>query len=417
METIGENMLILAQDQYYSLNNFETRLNSNVLIVGTSGAGKTRSIVEPNILQAVGSYIISDPKGNLYARYKEYLENLSYRVIKLEFTDPRNSEHYNFFHYIRDTQDILKVAHMLVYPEKTDKTIDPFWDSAAQLLLQSLIAYVMETMPPEAWTLESIMTLICMCEIEENDASCETPLDILMEGRKREDKDAYSVKTYRKFRIAAGRTLRSIMITLFARLGLFDVPEINELLKTDSIDIPSIGKEKTALFVVVSDTDRSLDVLVNVFFTQAMNELCRFADKECKDNRLPVSTRFIMDDFGTNCVISGLDRAIASIRSREISMMLMIQAESQLFQAYGDNGRTIRGCCDSFVYLGGSDIETARSVAERADLPVKRIMNMPIGECWVFRRGQQPINAKIFDLESFKRYKMTNQKRRENRAK
>ncbi len=401
-----ENTLILAQDQYYSLDSFNTKLNNNVLVVGTSGAGKTRSLVEPNILQATGSYVVSDPKGNLYGKYRRYLEKKGYRVLKLDFTDPQNSEHYNFFKYIHSTQDIVKVAHMMIYQEKEGGHVDPFWDQASQLLLQACIAYVVETMPYFRRTFELVMKLVSACRIDEDNSEAETPLDVLMKELDRKHKDSYAAKTYKKFRIAAGKTLKSILISINARLGLYDTPEINELLGSDTINIASVGDRKTALFVVVSDTDRSMDGLVNIFFSQMMNELCHHADKECKNNMLPVPTRFILDDFATNVKINEFPRMIASIRSRGISTMLMIQAESQLTEAYENDGKTIIGNCDTYIYMGGNDVDTAKAVAERCDIPVKKILNMPVGTNWIFRRGQAPINAMNIDLDSYKKTKL-----------
>lgn len=396
------NTLILGQDQYYSLDFYKTKLNNNVLVVGTSGSGKTRSIVTPNLLQGVGSYIVSDPKGNLYWRYKDILESMGYEVKKLDFTEPTHSAHYNFFHYIRCPQDIVKVAHMLIYQYKNEGGhMDPFWDQASQLLVQSVIAYLWEAWGDKEQNLHRVLQLIGLCQAN-GDLSEETStLDCMIEKHGEKNPDSYAVNMYSKFRVAANRTLRSILITVNARLGLFDTPELNEMTATDDIDIASIGQKKTALFVVVSDTDRSLDGLVNIFFTQAMNELCRYADKSCEHNTLPVPVRFILDDFATNCKIEDFPRMIASVRSRGISTMLMIQAESQLMEGYGYNGRTIIGNCDSYVYMGGNDIETAKAVAERCDMPLKKILYMPVGTNWIFRRGQAPVNAKNFDLDEY----------------
>lgn len=400
---IGRNDMILAQDRYYSLNCYETRVNNNVLVVGTSGSGKTRSIVTPNILQATGSYVISDPKGNLYSKYRNYLRNRGYVVKKLDFTNPKRSAHYNFFNYIRSNMDIVKLAHMLIYQRKNNSHADPFWDEAGQLLLQSLIAYLKEACNEEDRTLHSINRLLNAFQASGDAELAETPLDRMIMGYEKEHPDSYAIETYKKFRIAADKTLRSILITTNARVGLWDTPEISEMTSSDDIEIENIGRRKTAIFVVVSDTDRSMDGLVNIFLTQTMNELCRVADRECKNNCLPVPVRFILDDFATNCKIEEFPRMIASIRSRGISTMLMIQAESQLTENYGYDGKTIIGNCDTYVYLGGNDIETAKAVAERCDMPVKKILNMPVGTNWIFRRGQSPVNGINFDPDTFEK--------------
>lgn len=395
-----EKKLILGKDRYYSLNTHETRVNNNVLVVGTSGAGKTRSIVIPNLLQATGSYIVSDPKGNLYQQYREYLEKRGYVVKKLDFTNPLDSAHYNFFRYIRNTQDIVKVAHMLIcYHKEGTRNMDPFWNESGKLLMQAAISYLIESKYGENQNLHALMNLISYGGVIEDKVTGRTKLEHLMLNVGNRHPDSYAYNTYLKVRCAAERTMRSILVTVFARMGRFDTPAMNQMMAYDDIDIASIGQRKTALFVVVSDTDRSMDDLANIFFTQAMNELCRYADKWGEDSRLPVPVRFILDDFATNCTIADFPRMISSIRSREISTMLMIQAESQLTEKFGYDGRTIIGNCDTYVYLGGNDIETAKAVAERCDVPLKKILNMPIGNNWIFRRGQEPVYGENFDLE------------------
>lgn len=397
---MGKNEMIIAEGVSYSLNCYETKLNNNVLVVGTSGAGKTRSIVTPNLLQATGSYIVSDPKGNLYEKYGPYLKNQGYEVKKLDFTDPENSAHYNFFKYIRKTQDINKISHMIIYSKGQDGyKPDPFWDEASELLLQALIAYLYEGFRSSEQNLRSVQKLIDACNIDENDSGRTTILDKLMEAHEKEYEDSYAVSQYKKFRVAAGKTLKSILISLNARIGQFDTPEIRELTKYDTIRISGIGMKPTAVFVVVSDTDRSLDGLANLFFTQAMNELCWQADKRCKGNTLPVPVRFILDDFATNCKIAEFPRMIASIRSRGISTMLMIQSEAQLEEGYNKDARTIIGNCDTYVYLGGNDVDTAEAVARRCDVPLKKILNMPVETNWIFRRGQEPVNSKNYNIE------------------
>lgn len=399
--------MILAENQEYSLDCYETQLNNNVLVVGTTGAGKTRSIVTPNLLEATGSYIISDPKGNLHNKYGDYLRKKGYVVKKLDFTNPEESDRYNFFRYINTTQDIITVAHMLIYDGTNGGNhIDPFWDQSSQLLLQAIIAYLKEAHQPHEQNLHNMLRLVTMCNSQGDLDDRESMTDTIFKDFARTHKDSYAVNTYNKFRVAASKTLRSILISVNAKLGLFDSPEIKSLTSNDDMHIQHIGQEKTAVFVVVSDTDRSMDPLVNLFFTQAMNQLCRYADRHCEDNRLPVPVRFILDDFATNCKIAEFPRMIASIRSRGISTMLMIQAESQLTHCYGYDGATIIGNCDTYVYLGGNDVNTAQAVAERADVPMRKILNMPVGTNWIFRRGQNPINGKNFKLDPYLAKKM-----------
>lgn len=396
-----KNDLILAANQYYDMDCYKTKLNNNVLVVGTSGSGKTRGIVSPNILQATGSYIISDPKGNLHRKYKDYLEKRGYIVKRVDFTNPDNSIGYNPFEYIRDEQDIVKLSKQF-----TDigglNLKDPFWDLATELLFTSLIAFIYEECRPDEKNLSSLQKLLLACQITEDSDKSNT-LDEMMEMVRRHSLDSFAVRQYGKFRIAASRTLKSILISANSKIGVFDTKGMQRMLAKDEVDFTSIGREKTAVFVVVSDTDRSMDTLANMFFSQAMNELCKYADEQCddRDNRLPIDVRFILDDFGTNVTICDFPRMIASIRSRGISTMLMIQSEGQLENAYGKDSKTIIGNCDTYIYLGGNDIDTAHEVARRSDVPLKRILNMPIQTCWIFRRGQAPINTTLFDLESY----------------
>ncbi len=405
---IRENDVILAQDQYYSMDCKKTKINNNVLVVGTAGSGKTRSIVSPNILQASGSYVISDPKGLLHKKYGRYLMKKGYQVKVVDFIHPENSACYNFFDYIHSTKDIIKVAHMLMVCNTSEKYHgkDPFWEEAAEILLSSLIAYLWESRPKEEQTLHSVFKLIAACQVNEENANNTTILDRVFEEVRRRDPASFALSQYEKFRIGAGRTLRSVLISLNARLGRYDFKEMQKMTKRDDILIPLLGRKKVALFVIVSDKDRSMDGYANLFFSQTMDELCRFADDRCPNGELLVPVRFILDDFATNCVIADFPRMIASIRSRRISTMLMIQTESQLEECYGHDGRTIIGNSDTYIYMGGNDLETAKSVAARCDLPLKKILYMPVGTNWIFRRGQLPVNGKNFELHTFEKEKL-----------
>jgi len=405
---IRENDVILAQDQYYSTNCKETQINNNVLVVGTAGCGKTRSIVSPNILQASGSYVISDPKGLLHKKYGRYLMEKGYQVKVLDFIHPETSAYYNFFHYIHSSKDIIKISHMMMTCNTDSRYTgkDPFWEESAEVLLSALIGYLWEQRPKHEQTLQSVFKLTAACQVNENDASNTTVLDRLFDHVRRNTPNSFALAQYEKFRIGAGKTIRSVLISLNSRLGKFDFEEMRKMTSKDTINMPSIGQRKTAVFVIISDKDRSLDGYANLFISQTMDELCRYADDRCKNGELKVPVRFILDDFATNCIIADFPRMIASIRSRGISTMLMIQCESQLEEYYGHNGRTIIGNSDTYIYMGGNDLETAKAVAARCDLPLKKILYMPVGTNWIFRRGQMPVNAKNFDLNAFEQQKL-----------
>ena len=394
--------MILAEGIRCSLDCRKTRLNNHVLAVGASGSGKTRGLVIPNLLEASGSYIVSDPKGNLYRKYKPYLESRGYEVKCVDFIHPERSIGYNPLQYIRSTQDVVKMSNMLVYQQVKVRTLDPFWDDAGSILLGSLIAYLLENqeLRQDMRTLENVIKLLCAGRRGENPDG-KTTLETLMENYSRRNPDSWAYKQFEKVNVAANRTFDSILITLTAKLRNFDTLQLNQMLQKDEVHLSMIGQQKTAVFVVVSDTDRSMDNLANLFFTQAMNELCLYADEECEDNCLPVPVRFILDDFATNCRIEEFPRMISSIRSRGISAMLMLQSEGQLKEGYGSDGKTIIGNCDTYVYLGGNDVETARAVAERCDLPLRSLLYMPVGECWIFRRGQEPVKAHTLDLDQY----------------
>lgn len=392
------NDMILGKDAYYSLDCYETKRNNNVCVVGASGAGKTRSIVIPNLLQATGSYVVSDPKGNLYRKYRKYLKDKGYVVKCVDFTHPTKSAHYNFFNYIHNETDIIRISHMLAGNIEFEK--DPFWDHTSELLTSAIIALLLEAKYEDSRNLESIIKLLNVGSVSEY-SEAKTTLDRIFDERRAKNSKSFAVRQYDKVRVAAPKTFNSVLITIQSKLGIFENPELNQMMASDSVNFASLGKRKTALFVVVSDTDRSMDRLANIFFTQAMSELCKYADEKCKDQKLPVDVRFILDDFATNVVIDEFPRMISSIRSRGISTMLMLQSEGQLQKNYGPDAQTIICNCDTYVYLGGNDIETAKHVSERSNVLLEKILNMPVGSNWIFRRGEKPQNGTIFDLDSY----------------
>lgn len=390
------------------MDSKKTGLSGHCLVVGASGSGKTRSIVSPNIVETSGSsYVISDPKGSLYERYASYLRKKGYTVRKINFSNPgdKDSCHYNPLFSVKSEQDVLSLAHLLsTCTDGGTSSVhytggDPFWDESATLLLQALIGYIVNYGREEERRLQTIMELIREFDVDDFDE--ETRLDLRFRKVKDAYGDVFPVRRYQEFRQAPERTLLSILITLSAKLGRFDSEELRRLMSSDDVDIRSVGMEKTALFVIVSDRDRSMDALVNVFFSQCIDTLCDMADRNFKSHSLPIPVRFIMDDFATNCKIENFPRIISSVRSRGISFMLLLQAESQLRTLYGDDSLTVIGNCDSYVYLGGSDLETARHIAERCDVPLEKILYMPVHTCIVFRRGQRPVFTRTIDFEKF----------------
>lgn len=381
--------LLIAKNCRYSLNDMKTRLNNNVLIVGGSGTGKTSTVVLPNLKQAVGSYIISDPKGSLYKKYGEYFHNEGYEVYNVDFTHPERSSHYNPLRAIHTTQDILKMATVIVNESASYGTkADPFWDNMTTILFSAIVGYMLET-EYQPFNFSSILKLLREGE-RKDEESKESKLCNRFKMLKRENPDSWAVSMFADVDQSPNKTYDCIRATLSSKLSRYDTVELQQMMSRNDFTFASIGCLKKAVFVTVSDTDRSLDTLANIFFTQAMQQLCGFADR-MDDGRLPVPVRFILDDFATNCRIDEFPRMISTIRSRGISVMLMIQAESQLSQSYGEDRMTIIANCDTYVYLGGNDYDTAESVALRCNKPTSQVLYMPVGSCWVFRRGSQPV--------------------------
>ncbi len=401
-QNVDPGTLYLGKDIALSMNGVQTRRNNNVMVVGAAGAGKSRCLVEPNLLDAQDSYVISDPKGVLFHKYKGYLTARGYDVKCMNFAEPcKSSGHYNCFAYLDSQMDVLKIAHMLVYASKEteNRTVDPFWDRATELLLCALIQYMMERLPVEKRTMRNLLSYVGMIQVDDNDLPSQ--MDQLMDAHRKRKPESMAVKYYERFRIAAQNTLKSILITTTALLGRYDTRELNRILSDDTMALSETGDRKTAVFVCVSDSDRSLDGLANLFFTQAMQELVRHADQDCKGGHLPVPVRFILDDFATNVTIAEFPRMISSIRSRSISVMLMIQAESQLEAVYDKDGTTIIANCDNYVYMGTNNMQTAEAVAKRCNMPSHALLNLAVGHSWVIRRGEKPRECENIDLDEF----------------
>ena len=402
-QDFNSGQLIVAKDCSFSLNDFGTKLNNNVLIVGGSGTGKTEHIVKPNLREAVGSYVICDPKGQLYKTWSGYLKGKGYDIRLIDFTSPERSDGYNPMSYFRkNTQNIVKFASTIVNTKESLGTnADPYWDRMTTLLLCALIGYMVETDQPEM-TFTEILRMLSLGErFDETDKSSE--LQSMFISHKRRHPDSWACEKFDAVDTAPYKTFDTIRSTLAAKFANFDSKELRQMMSRQGLEFKDISSRKTAVFVTVSDTDRAMDMLVNIFFTQAMNELCQYADNCCENGRLPIPVRFILDDFATNCRIDEFPRMISSIRSRAISVMLMIQAEAQLRQGYDDDAQTIISNCDTYVYLGGNDVQTAQAVSERCDKQLSEVLYMPVGSCWVFRRGSKPKYSQQTDISDIRR--------------
>lgn len=394
---------IFAKGVSRSLNDYKTRLNNNVIVVGTSGCGKTTSFVEPNLLTFSGNLFFSESKGTLLNKHRAELEARGYTVIELDFQNPEKRVHYNPFSFIRTTQDIIRIANALVYdPKAAGKNTDPFWDSSNVQLVCSLIGLMLET----GYTPCNFKGLLQL--LREGERYTQT---ILKNGVRQTDEKASKLRdrfeelhelfpdswAYKQFKCvdqASDRTYDSIRVTLASKFANYTSEELDEMMSSNDIDFDKIAREKTAVFVLQSDSDRSLDGLVNLFFSQAINSLIKIADS-CENQRLPIPVRFFLDDYGATTAIDNLDTIISTIRSRAISVSLILQSEAQLASSKSGADKTILSNCDTYIYMGGNDVETAKAVSVRCNKPLEQILYMPVGKCWVFERGKKPVYTDI----------------------
>lgn len=402
--------MIVGQNLYYSRDCYQTKNNNHFLGVGASGAGKTRGYVRPNIMMAEGSFLVSDPKGNLHRDFAPYLKSKGFKVRKIDFNHPERSMRYNPFARCKTIDDVCSLAMSLVYLLGDCHSNDAFWPKSEDNVLRCMLSYIVETM---SIPLEE-KTIVTLCELLRETQEIigpssrfttkgKTAFDMRMEEHKAEMESrglkSWAYDRYKEFSTAPDKTRDTIVVTAMSDMSKLDTPEIRKMLSGDDFDFTELGTKKVALFVEVSDTDRSKDLLVNLFYTQVIHELCVFADEKCKGSRLPVGVQFILDDFGTTAKIGGFQNIISNIRSRNMSVSMMIQSEAQLESFYGNDARTIIDNVDTYCYMGSMNVDTARMVAIRTNRSVQEILNMPIGKEWVFRRGQKPVCCDRVDLE------------------
>ncbi len=408
---------IFAKNSRRQLDDYVTKLNNNVIVMGTSGCGKTTSFVEPNIRQTVGIPIISDSKGNLVRKHGRFLEEEGYHVLIVDFKNPERSARYNPLANIKTTQDILRIANTITYSCSSDtaySSLDPFWDQNTVTFISALIGYMVET-DYEPMNFRGILSLLGESErftrrlITSDGERRTTEKASLLADRFEElykkNPKSWAYEQFRNVNAASEKTFDSFRVCINAKFSNFTTEEIDLMMSGNDIDFEKLVDEKFALFVIQSDCDRSMDGLVNLFFSQAINSLCRIADR-CKNSRLPIPVRFFLDDYGATTVIDNLDTIISTIRSRAISVSLMLQSESQLLKGRQGTDKTILANCDTYIYMGGNDIETAEAVSRRCNKPLEQVLYMPVGHCWVFERGKKPVFSETAERIDFEHEKL-----------
>ena len=361
------NNVILTQTERLTMNsrpkNPKTARNKNVLVVGGSGSGKTRYFVKPQIMQMHSSYCITDPKGSLICETGKLLERNGYRIKVLNTINFRKSMKYNPFSYIHSEKDILKLVTCLMQNTRGDgKGGDPFWEKAEQLLYTALIGYIWLEAPEEERNFNTLIEMINLMEVREDDENFENSVDLIFKDLRAKNPNHFAVRQYAKFKLSAGKTAKSILVSCGARLAVFDIPELREVTAYDELELDTLGDKKTALFLIMSDTDDSFNFLISMCYTQLFNLLCEKAD-DVYGGRLPVHVRCLIDECANIGQIPKLEKLVATIRSREISACLILQAQSQLKALYKDNADTIIGNMDSRLFLGGSEPTTLKELS------------------------------------------------------
>lgn len=350
-----ENNIILTNTERIMLGRNKIpkfNINKNVLVIGGSGSGKTRFHVKPNIMQMNASYVITDPKGTILLECGNMLKNNGYKIKVLNLIDFSQSMRYNPFNYIKKESDILSLINCIMEntSDKNKTGGDEFWSKAESLYYQAIVSYIWEEVPQEEKNMNKLLEMLNSSEVSEENENFKNETDILFENLKNKNPESYAVRQYTKYKLAAGKTAKSILISCAARMSPFDIKSVRDILSTDDLEIDKIGDEKTALFVIVSDTDSTFDFIAGMLYTQIFNVLCEKALEN--DGALKEHVTFLLDEFA-NQKIPNFERTISVIRSRNISAHIVLQSYSQLKSRYKDDAETITNNCDSFLFLGG----------------------------------------------------------------
>ena len=433
------NNVLLTQTERLTMNSRpkdpKTARNKNVLVIGGSGSGKTRFFLKPNLMQCHSSYVVTDPKGSVAIECGKLLLKKGYCVKIFNTINFKKSMHYNPFAYIHGEKDILKLVNVLITNTKGDGNGgDPFWTKAETLLYTALIGYLHYEAPAEEQNFAALINFLNTMEVREDDEDFQNPVDIMFEELKSREPNHFAVRQYVKFRLAAGKTLKSILVSCAARLAPFDIEELREITAYDELELDTIGDRKTALFLIMSDTDSTFNFLISMCYTQLFNLLCEKAD-DVYGGRLPVHVRCLIDECANIGQIPNLEKLVATIRSREISACLILQAQSQLKALYKDNADTIVGNMDTMIFLGGKEKTTLKELTEmlgketidsfntgesrgnqtsyslnyqklgRELMSVDEIATMDGGKCILQIRGVRPFLSDKFDITRHPNYR------------
>ena len=369
MDEKFQNNILLTQTERLTMNGRPTNpkyaRNKNVLVIGGSGSGKTRFYVKPNLMQMHSSYCVTDPKGTIVLECGKMLEDNGYEIKILNTINFKKSMKYNPFAYIRSEKDILKLVQTIIANTKGEgeKAGEDFWVKAEKLYYTALIGYIFYEAPKEEKNFATLLDMIDASEVREDDETYMNPIDRLFEALEKKEPTHFAVKQYKKYKLAAGKTAKSILISCGARLAPFDIQELRDLMQEDELELDTLGDRKTALFVIISDTDDTFNFVVSIMYSQLFNLLCDKAD-DVYGGRLPVHVRCLLDEFANIGLIPKFEKLIATIRSREISASIILQAQSQLKAIYKDNADTIVGNCDSTLFLGGKEKTTLKELSE-----------------------------------------------------
>ena len=434
-----DNNIILTETERLTMSsrpkNPKYARNKNILVVGGSGSGKTRFFVKPNIMQLHSSYCITDPKGTLLVECGNLLAKAKYQIKVLNLINFKKSMHYNPFMYIHSEKDILKLVNTIIANTKGegDKSGEDFWVKAEKLYYQALIGYIWYEAPEDEMNFSTLLEMINASEAREDDENFKNAVDLMFDELAQREPDHFAVRQYAKYKLAAGKTAKSILISCGARLAPFDIRELRDLMSYDELELDLLGDRKTALFIIIPDTDDTFNFVASIMYTQLFNLLCDRAD-DVYGGRLPVHVRCLLDEFANIGQIPKFDKLIATIRSREISASIILQSQSQLKAIYKDNADTIIGNCDTTLFLGGKETTTLKEMSEMLGKETIDLYNtsdtrgtnrsyglnyqktgkelmtkdelavMDGGKCIMQLRGVRPFFSNKYDITKHKRY-------------